>query len=273
MKIYSNIATAAFTLFGYAATSAYQVYHAAVPIQFMHGCQFKDMLMGLIYSEVNEVGPPQGELRTLFDFQLAALAENYGNLAKLHKFPVFERQNELLQSLELSSAHGLTLGRNEAFMRKTFTGKAPRLDTIFDVVNREHTLLSMLTIDSYDLSKLSGDVIVHRQGYPFEQYSLQGQQFSLHKLPLLSANNQAFGCQFCDFNAAKVDQHTKKMLTVMFGFGLTVDHFNGFAKHLQALQHTQEQEGASTLRMQIISGYPAIYEYTDQQTPNIVIGP
>lgn len=127
------------------------------------------------------------------------------------------------------------------------------------------------TVESYDLNKIPRDTIHYRTGYIHEHFEAQGTRFSLHNIPVLSDGKKAFGSQFCRFNTARVDVNTQEMLTVMFGFGLSIEYFNAFAHNLILLKNAQEKQSAvKTTRMQIISGYPAVYELNCLQTPTIL---
>lgn len=106
--------------------------------------------------------------------------------------------------------------------------------------------------------------------YDNEYGEYEGKQLSLHQIPVLSDGEKVFGSQFGDFNHAVVDQGTRKIWTVVFGFGLSFDHLNSFADRLIELKNSQEQfAGTTTHRMQIFSGYPFIYDFDLAQTPSI----
>lgn len=268
MNTYNNITTAAMTLLGCAAASSYQFVNSLVPIYSMRGAQFKDMLVGLVYSEMEMVVPPQGVIRDVLEAELYFFAAT-GPLKKIRPTPFFERQNKLIEDCRKDSS-GL-VARNEALIRSAFSGKKPQLDTMLDVVNVQFTFDNFHTVQSYDLNKISRDRIMHRPGYIHEYFEYQGEQISLHNIPVLSDGKKVFGSQFYDFNHAVVDEGTREILTVVFGFGLTMDHFNCFIDNVILLKNAQEEHAKTkTIRTQILSGYPIFYDLDCQQNPHII---
>ncbi len=271
MNIYSGIATAAFALFGCTKTSALEFYNHLVPIKLGRCCELKDTLIGFIYSRVDSVKPITKSQRKRFIAQTSLLRE-YEYILEHKKFPGFIRQYEMLDKLGLGST--LILGKNEKLIRDVFSRKTPRMKNMFDWINVHHGLDTMMTIESYDLSKISGDKILYRSGYYDEYRDPDTRKLSLHKLPVLSDEKKVFGSQFFELNEeAMIDSQTQEILTVMFGFGLGIDHFNKFAHRLHSLTDMQETlAGTTTIQTQIISGYPAVFDLGQVPTPSIVCG-
>lgn len=268
VNIYTNIASAALTLFGCA--SAYKLSKSVVPIQFMRGCQQEDMLIGLIHSKMDYVQPPIGLPRELLDAQLYCMAM-LGPLNVHKTYPAFKRENEIISNLEF--APGVIVPRNEELIRAAFSGAVINVDTLFDAINIMHTFDTFCAVESYDLSKISSDLIYYCPGYSHEQCEIAGQKLSLKNIPVLRDGKKAFGSPFCDFNEARIDQDTKEIITVMFGFGSSLDQIDSFSKNLITLQKAQEEHAETkTVRMQIISGYPAVYDLNCIQTPTIICG-
>ena len=269
MNIYKNITTAGLTLFGCAAEAHSKLSNLLLPTQFMNGCQYNDLLIGLICSKVDYCAPPIGDARDLFDTQLYCMSK-IGTLEHIKKIPVFSRQNEILSELEINN---VTMGRNEELIRAAFSGTPkPALDNIFDVINIQHTFDTFCSIESYDLNKIGSDIIYYRAGYIDEYCDINGAKFSLRQVPVLGTQKQAFGSQFFNFNSARVDCNSKEILTVMFGFGLTAEHFDTFANNLILLKDVQEKHASTTtVKMQILSGYPAAYDFNGIQTPCMML--
>lgn len=287
MNIYRDITTAALTLLGCATAARSQFSNLLVPTKFMRGCQYNDMLIGIICSKVDHIQPAQGEERELFD-QLLYCMEAIGPIDDLNESSLFARQNEILRDLKLNTdmmgKHDLLralepntvmMGRNEALIRAAFSGKNLALNTMFDLLNVRQTFATYNTIQSYDRKKIS-DTLHYRAGYIDEYYQAFGTKYPLHHVPVLSDGKKAFSSPYFDFNDAPVGPCTTEVITVVSGFALTVQEFNDFANNLILLKNAQEEHALSTtVQMQIIAGYPACHTLKpgEEPEPSIMFEP
>ena len=243
---------------------------SSLPFTFMANSIHKDMLMGVIYSQVDSLKPAEGPVREEFDGGLYLLS-HMSFVNDYIDIPAFSRQKQILEELELDTQ--VFMGTNEQIIRKAFAGKDLAVNNMFDIVNIEETIKTMYCIDSYDLNKMSPNKILYRSGYHDESSTINKAKRPLHRLPVLSDENKIFGSQFGSINHAPLDEDSKNILTVVFGFGLSIADLDEFSSNLISLKTRQETDCSSkTIKMAIISGYPSVYEYNNEPRPRIVCG-
>lgn len=245
-----------------------------IPIQFMRNSLSDNLLMGLIYSEVDVLGPPDVKKQKLYDEGLSVLSvlSHMSHTSIFNDLPVMAYQNELLKDLGFDSKS--FMGKNEALIQGAFSGKKIPVNNMFDLVNNEAILKTMYSIDSYDLDEISNDPIIYRAGYPHERVELNGIDTPIHKLPVLSNRNRLFASQFGSINLAPlINNHTKRIVTIVLAYAPTLTDLNHFTLELTELKKRQEKECfAKTTQITVISGYPGIHYKDSPETPTIICG-
>lgn len=122
-------------------------------------------------------------------------------------------------------------GSNEAFLKRIRSGKGVyQINNIVDA-NNLVSVLSLRSIGSYDLSKITGD-IVFRPGNPDERYpSTKGRALKLEKLPVLCDDQGPFGSPTSDSERALITDSTTDLMIVIYSF----DGLQGLQENMEMM--------------------------------------
>ncbi len=242
---------------------------APLLISFSRNPQLKDVMVGVICSKVERVLAPVGKPRDLLDEQLHGMAA-YNFLADIHHIPAFSRQQEILDTLFVTTP-GL-IGRNEQIIRQSTTGQPFNLTSMFDVINIYETFHTLYSYDSFDLNKINSTGLMYRAGFHHEYYEQQGRNVSMNLVPVLGTIDKMIGSPYGWFNNAPVDFKTREIVTVVFALGVTMEDYQSFARNLRMLKKRQEQDARTvTTSIKIVTGYPSVYVNDWRDTPLLVV--
>ncbi|UTW58570.1 hypothetical protein KFE96_17390 [Kordiimonas sp. SCSIO 12603] len=119
---------------------------------------------------------------------------------------------------------------SEALTRRVLAGKNLYLvNNIVDCGN----LVSLMTgvpVGCYDADKISGDITL-RKGHEGESYpSVSKGNINIENLPLLADDNGSFGTPFSDSARTAITPETTKLLFVLYGINIDVEHIEAAAE-------------------------------------------
>lgn len=247
------------------------LFSTLTPMKFSTNPIYPDMMMGVIYSTVDYMKPAYGATRQIFDAELANCAHPEIAHFKLSKTPIFIRQREIFAKNQVDTTR--FIAANEQIYKKALLGEIMSTKYALDLVNMVQTFRTLQSVQSYDVSKLSGTNLHYRPGFHDEYYEHAQGRLSLKGVPVLTDDKQVFGSLLDGVNLAPIDEDTKTIVTVMLGFGFKGEHYNRFSHNLAELQKNQELEaGIKTIQTAVVCGYPCTYHADKTITPSIVVG-
>jgi len=172
------------------------------------------LTLGVVTAKV-EVSKINQDLWDLLKMSGATQKQNYSE-SKIEDIPPIKALRDTYKTLGLKVSD--YKGSNEALLKRVITDKGVyQINTIVDI-NNYISVESLRSVGSYDLSKLSGD-IVFRKGESGESYvGTTNRPVQLKNLPILSDDQGAFGSPTSDSKRALIQESTTEVMTVIFSF-------------------------------------------------------
>ena len=178
--------------------------------------EFRQLTWGIVESEVDKMPSAEGPLSDKVNNILNFMKDVPYIDLRTQFVPDIVNYRDLLEGLKCD--HGMHTPRCEATVKQAYSGEKININNQFDVINTYLTLQNLFSVVSLDASKIQGDSINYRYGYHNEQYVSTGLLKPLRNVPLLSDQKGPVACQSGQMYRAKIDDKTRRIITVMFGF-------------------------------------------------------